>query len=642
MARFQRSKGRQHGQAMVMSVLALVVILAFASIVIDIGLLRTNTARLQNALDAGVLAGAQQLPATGAAATGATNSVTATVTQYVQANYPSYRNLTVTFYCLLPVVSGGSTADTSQIPALCPNFPTAPTGGFTCHGTMCDALCNPSVTPPGAPTTESCDMVGATANDQQPFYLGQLVGVRSGTINGGGSGGNPESYAANFPASSSPVDIVLITDRTWSMEGIETTNAKNAAYSIVGDPAASPPVAPALNYASQWVAFGMLASSTPGSCVTAPNDSGDPASTPANLADWIPVGLSGTGAPSPAPNQVSGSDYTQIIGAVTCYTNSQGPGTDLADPMIMAQYELDKYGNPAHRWGIIFETDGEANNASETTNSYDPGNYCEQAVTAADQAKADTSGALGTPSPKGSSDNMAGNTPHTGGIEIYTIGFGIGVGTGDVTDCTDARGSLYHDAPPSDALVQMASPGAANNTCSWSSSDPTNYTNENTPIYYGSGKYYSTFDETNSLDYNPSTAMTYSATQPSNTAPVVDHYFCVPKTGEVSNLLSGAFEQIATYLASGTKLVQIPEPPPVITSISPAAGLAAGGATITLTGQYFTNAYAVTVGGTAYTPTVVSDSKITFTSPAGTAGHNVTVTVTNPSGASNAVGFSYQ
>ena len=61
MARMSRSRKRQHGQALIMFVLALVVILAFTSIVIDLGLLRTNTARLQNALDAGALAGAQQL-----------------------------------------------------------------------------------------------------------------------------------------------------------------------------------------------------------------------------------------------------------------------------------------------------------------------------------------------------------------------------------------------------------------------------------------------------------------------------------------------------------------------------------------------------------------------------------------------------
>ena len=57
----------QHGQAMVLFALSLVVIMVFASIVIDLGLLRTDTAELQNALDAGAVAGAQQLPATGLA-----------------------------------------------------------------------------------------------------------------------------------------------------------------------------------------------------------------------------------------------------------------------------------------------------------------------------------------------------------------------------------------------------------------------------------------------------------------------------------------------------------------------------------------------------------------------------------------------
>ena len=114
--------------------------------------------------------------------------------------------------------------------------------------------------------------------------------------------------------------------------------------------------------------------------------------------------------------QVVASDYSLITAANNCSTNSR-TGTDLADPLYMAQYELDMYGNPAHTWGIILETDGQPNTSTTATNATDPGNYCEQANAAATAVKNDThNAALGT---------VTNAQPHTGGITIFTIGFGL-------------------------------------------------------------------------------------------------------------------------------------------------------------------------------------------------------------------------
>jgi hypothetical protein len=74
--------------------------------------------------------------------------------------------------------------------------------------------------------------------------------------------------------------------------------------------------------------------------------------------------------------------------------------------------------------------------------------------------------------------------------------------------------------------------------------------------------------------------------------------------------------------------------PPAVTSISPTAGLPAGGNTVTITGSGFTGATAVDLGVVAATSfTVVSNTQITFVTPKQTAGlHNVTVT--GPTGTS--------
>jgi len=76
-------------------------------------------------------------------------------------------------------------------------------------------------------------------------------------------------------------------------------------------------------------------------------------------------------------------------------------------------------------------------------------------------------------------------------------------------------------------------------------------------------------------------------------------------------------------------------PSPVVTLIEPSIGPTAGGTSVSITGSGFSYATAVRFGSKPATAmTVVSDTKITATSPAGTG--TVSVTVTNPMGPSAA------
>ncbi|WP_324199149.1 IPT/TIG domain-containing protein [Nocardia amamiensis] len=80
---------------------------------------------------------------------------------------------------------------------------------------------------------------------------------------------------------------------------------------------------------------------------------------------------------------------------------------------------------------------------------------------------------------------------------------------------------------------------------------------------------------------------------------------------------------------------------PTLTSVSPNAGPATGGNTVTLTGTNLTGTTAVRFGTKAAVSfAVVSASQITAVIPAGTAGA-VTVTVTTAGGTSNSVGYTY-
>ncbi len=81
---------------------------------------------------------------------------------------------------------------------------------------------------------------------------------------------------------------------------------------------------------------------------------------------------------------------------------------------------------------------------------------------------------------------------------------------------------------------------------------------------------------------------------------------------------------------------------PVISSVNPTQGPAAGGTSVTITGSGLTDATSVKFGPSpAMNVTVVSDKQITATSPAGAAGTVVRITVTTKAGSSTGGGFTY-
>jgi hypothetical protein len=130
-----------------------------------------------------------------------------------------------------------------------------------------------------------------------------------------------------------------------------------------------------------------------------------------------------------------------------CYANSS-TGTDLADPVNMAVYELQTYGRPGVRKGIILETDGQPNAATSATNATSPGNYCLQANNAATAAKA-------------------------AGIEVFTIGFGLD-GSNDAS-CPDTSGT-FKGRTATALLATMATQPSTNTRGCPGTGDPTTNT----------------------------------------------------------------------------------------------------------------------------------------------------------------------
>jgi len=106
-------------------------------------------------------------------------------------------------------------------------------------------------------------------------------------------------------------------------------------------------------------------------------------------------------------------------------------------------------------------------------------------------------------------------------------------------------------------------------------------------------------------------------------------------------VLAGAYTATLTVSdstgsASAAVKIAVSQPPPKVTSVSPASGPDRGGSTVTINGGYFDSATAVTFGGRPATSfTLISANKITAVTPAQPA-NTVDVLVTTPIGVSTA------
>ncbi len=394
MSKPAREPKREQGQILVLFVLVIVVILGATALVVDVGVLRNANQNLWNALDAGALAGASQLPADA-------SNASALALQYGNRNYPGGlpAGVTVSFRCVVGSVSGAPRV--TDVPAVCDpgsNGLASP----TCNATVCTFPCVPD-------EGDTCNTIVLEGTATVPYRFGPAVGVTTGSTQ------NVQSAACKGPCGtkpSEPVDLMLVVDRTSSMSGVDTTNARAAADAV----------RKGYNPAEQWLGFGMLGpSETSGSCVTHPASVIGTAALPTDLRRWVPIGLTGIGAPTNANYASAGSAMAQ---AISCYTNSS-TGTDLSDPVTTAAWELTHNGRPAGTVtkGIILMSDGQPNNS--TTSGP---NYCAQSDAAATAAKAQ-------------------------GIEIFTIGFGLD-GSNNI-NCPDTSGA-WHGRKATALLASMA------------------------------------------------------------------------------------------------------------------------------------------------------------------------------------------
>ena len=389
----------QAGQALVLFAIFFTVILGVVALVLDQGLLRKANMDLQNALDAGALAGVPMVLDDPTAAEKIAR-------EYIQLNYPGGLpdgDVSVGFRCLIGVEAGSPRL--SDVPLACDPGPYA---SWTVNGHIAYANCDPS-------PDHACNTLVVSGPAEVEYNFAPAVGVLTGST---GSRSAAACKGACGEPPEIPVDLVMIIDRTSSMNGVDTDNARNAADSV----------RKTLEPSMQWLSLSVLGPSRLGAWCRTQADTVIGGASTADLRRWVPIGLTGQGASF-------GSDYSSdssdMARAIACFNNSQ-TRTDIADPVRMATYELKTYGRSEAKKAILLLSDGQPNRSTTGTS-----NYCLESDKAATTAK-------------------------NAGIEVYTVGFGLD-GWNDMA-CPD------NDAPwrgrmATDLLASMASDSIKDGGC---------------------------------------------------------------------------------------------------------------------------------------------------------------------------------
>jgi Flp pilus assembly protein TadG len=327
----------EEGAVAVLAALLIVVLLGSVAFTIDLGRLRHARQVIQNAVDFGSLAGAQNLPVQGAAAATVAEGI---ARQVAIANAPELASLgvDVTFRCVVADSNSDGVPDAGEVPFVCgPATGSWPSGWVTKPGKKITThSCNPYA-------GDKCNTIVVKASETVNFYFAPAIGI------GNGSTGVVQGAACKGAcgAAHAPLDVVLVLDRTGSMTDSDIANMKNAAQSILTF----------YDSSQQWVGLVALPyGRNANKCVV-----NDPQVYPqSNYLNWQVVPITNNFSTlSTAINclQRTGSPTVTVNGV----NRTSNGHTNLGDPLDAARDMLRLQGRSTVSDVIIFETDGQAN-----------------------------------------------------------------------------------------------------------------------------------------------------------------------------------------------------------------------------------------------------------------------------------------
>jgi hypothetical protein len=337
----------ERGAVAVLFALTIVILFAAVAFTIDISRLYHERQALQNAVDFGALAGSQGLPVQGSSQATITSQLARTV---ALANAPQIATsgLTIVYQCIVGDDDGDGLPNPGDIPFVCGPTTGTWSSGWTAKPGRVVHACDPFA-------GDKCNTIRLTTSNTIPYFFAPVIGVNTGST----GAVNAASCRGLCGQAGSPLDVVMVLDRTGSMTASDIANVKNAALSILGF------------YDPRNVYVGLIAlpyaptSPTPKCAVNDPQRYPD-----ANYRDWEVAPLS-------SDYQIPGgaiNNNSLIVRSINCLQRAGSPRvyslgvdqtgaghTNLGDPMDAARAMLAAEGRPTVPDVIIFETDGQAN-----------------------------------------------------------------------------------------------------------------------------------------------------------------------------------------------------------------------------------------------------------------------------------------
>jgi Flp pilus assembly protein TadG len=341
----QRRAGEESGAIVVLFALLLIILFAAVAFAIDLSRLFHERQVVQNAVDFGALAGAQELPAQGSTQGSAAVSEAIRVTLH-NAPFLQASQIAVTFKCVVGDSDGDGVGDATEVPFVCgPATGTWTTGWKVKHGRAQHA-CDPFA-------GDKCNTIAVRTSTIVDYVFAPVIGINQGNT-GSVSAASCRGACGSID---NPLDVVMVIDRTGSMTAQDLANAKNAALSVLDF------------YDSRQHHVGVVA--LPYKKTTAPCDVNNPQLYPQAAASFWQI--------SPLSSDYDRADGTlntssSIVQSINCLIRAGSPTvrvngvdrtnaghTNLGDPLDAAREMLQNQGRPDVPDVIIFMTDGEAN-----------------------------------------------------------------------------------------------------------------------------------------------------------------------------------------------------------------------------------------------------------------------------------------
>ncbi|HEY6568380.1 MAG TPA: VWA domain-containing protein [Actinomycetota bacterium] len=344
--RASKRVGEESGAVVVLFALVLVVLFGAVAFAIDLSRLFHERQVLQNAVDFGALAGAQELPAQGATAGGIAEAEARKVT-LDNAPWLDPATINISFKCVVGDRDGDGQADLSDVPFICgPSSGTWTTDWKVKRG-RAQHLCNPYA-------GDKCNTVVVRTSNIVNYIFAPVIGIQRGNT----GSVSAASCRGACGAEPNPLDVVMVIDRTGSMTSTDLANAKNAALSVLDF------------YDSSEHHVGVVALPY-----------GRSAADPCNVADpqLYPQAAASFWQVSPLSSDYDNANGTlntssSIVQRINCLRLAGNPvirvngtvrtsagHTNLGDPLDAAREMLSTQGRSDVEDIIIFMTDGEAN-----------------------------------------------------------------------------------------------------------------------------------------------------------------------------------------------------------------------------------------------------------------------------------------